>query len=95
VKLDTEKAERGEEGATASVWRSRGVFTSEPIFVPHPDPGVPGEDKGVLLVQCYDAAKKDSFLLCLDAETMTELGRAYTNMPCPISFHGQWAASDE
>ena len=94
MKLDLDEAERGDGGATALLWKSKGVFTSEPIFVPTPDPEA-AEDDGVVLVQCYDALKKDSFLLCLDAKTMSELGRAYTEMPCPISFHGQWVASDE
>lgn len=93
VKLDTVAAARGDTTNTAKVWKQRGVFTAEPIFVPQPGQGEARKDKeddGVLLVQCYDTAKQDSFLLCLDATTMTELGRAYTGMPCPISFHGQW-----
>lgn len=92
VKLDTQAAARGLP-VTASVWKQRGVFTSEPIFVA--DPEGQREDAGVLLVQAFDAARKDSFLLCLDAKDMSELARAYTGLRCPISFHGQWAPAQE
>lgn len=109
VKLDTHAAASG-EAVTAKVWRQRGVFTSEPIFVPSPEnhrrrgddramrykrdeKEEEEEDDGVLLVQAFDAARMDSFLLCLDARSMTELARAYTGLTCPISFHGQWVPS--
>jgi torulene dioxygenase len=47
------------------------------------------EDDGVLLSQVYDGDKRDTFLLVLNAKTMAEIGRFYTGLICPVSFHGQ------
>jgi hypothetical protein len=46
-------------------------------------------------VLCSDAThrcaeREEACLIWLDATTMSELGRAYTGSPAPISFHGQW-----
>ena len=113
VKLDTHAAAAGATSGTAKVWKERGVFTSEPVYVPRPRVDQSGdqcdagggearlskcaneasdgmEDDGVVLVQCYDSLRQDSFLLCLDARSMQEIARAYTGMTCPISFHGHW-----
>lgn len=73
---------------TAQVWQQPNCFPSEPIFV-HREGGE-DEDDGVVLSQVYDATRQDSFLLLLDAKTMTELARCYLGMICPVSFHGKW-----
>lgn len=48
------------------------------------------EDDGVLLSEVFDANKSESFLLVLDAKTMTELARIYIGKIRPPSFHGQF-----
>ena len=74
------------------LWKAPHCFPSEPIMVPSGEGGEDAEDDGVVLSQCYDAAREESFLLVLDAKDMTELARAYLGMVCPSSFHGRWMA---
>ena len=100
VKLDHQAAHRvaAEQllfrPTTAQVWKQPHCYPSEPIMVPHPCDvtSVAGEDDGVVLSQVYDADRQDSFLLVLDAKSMTELARVYLGMVCPASFHGKWIA---
>jgi len=94
VKLDHDAASAPASGvspSTALLWKEAHCFPSEPIMVPlgkSEDEGA--EDEGVVLSQCYDATRRESFLLVLDAKTMTEIARAYLGMVCPSSFHGRW-----
>ncbi|OZJ05214.1 hypothetical protein BZG36_02439 [Bifiguratus adelaidae] len=44
------------------------------------------EDEGVLVSVIYDSNRNKSFLLFLDAQTMTEVGRAQLPHPVPMSF---------
>jgi len=94
VKLDHDAAAASASASTSTalLWKAPHCFPSEPIMVPSGEGGEEAEDDGVVLSQCYDAAREESFLLVLDAKDMTELARAYLGMVCPSSFHGRWMA---
>ena len=71
----------------------QGHTPGEAIFVPRPRGPQDGdreldEDDGVLLSVVLDGFGKTSYLLCLDAETMTELGRAECEWAVAFGFHG-------
>ena len=95
MKLDHEVAEQNnilsENAVTSLTWSSPNCFPSEAIFVANPTENK--EDNGVLLSQVYDGAKEETFLLVLDAQDMSELGRYYTGTRCPVSFHGAFVPS--
>lgn len=74
-------------GETA-IWFVDGYYPSEPVFVPAPDATT--EDDGVLLSVVLDSTAEHSFLLVLDATTMTEIARAELPHALPFSFHGQF-----
>lgn len=59
----------------------------EPIFVVD-EARKDKEDGGWLLSCVLDGVSGTSYLLCLDAETMQEVGRAESNVPWGIGFHG-------
>lgn len=90
VKTDTETRE-------ALIWSGpRGHTPGEPIFVGRPGNGNEGEvaeDDGVLLSVVLDGSAQKSYLLCLDAKTLVELGRAECSFAIPFGFHGVHAAS--
>jgi torulene dioxygenase len=68
-------------------WQNpRGHTPGEAIFVPNPD-GV-DEDDGVLLSVVLDGFKETSYLVCLDARTMKELGRAECDWAVGLGTHG-------
>lgn len=82
-----------------------GHTPGEPIFVPRPVGGqkvggvVDGkgeeseedmaEDDGVLLSVVLDGASGKSYLLCLDAGTLEEVGRAECGFAVAFGFHGR------
>ncbi|KAJ5899480.1 Carotenoid oxygenase [Penicillium taxi] len=80
MKFDCDKLE-------SSLWACHGHSPGEPIFVANPD-GV-SEDDGVLLSVVLDGVEGTSYLLCLDAQTMAEVGRANVNGAVGFGFHGQ------
>lgn len=63
-----------------------GHTPGEAVFVARP--GGTEEDDGVLLVVVLDGHERNSYLLCLDARTMRELGRARVPVAVGIGFHG-------
>jgi beta,beta-carotene 9',10'-dioxygenase len=67
-------------------WTAPGVYPGEPVFVRHPD-GVT-EDAGVLLSVVLDAKVGASFLVVLDAGTLTELARATAPHVITFGFPG-------
>jgi len=79
AKLDTETLE-------VTYWRQLRHTPGEPIFVP--DNTREGEDAGFLLSVILDGDKGTSYLLCLDAKTMEETGRAECDNPVGFGFHG-------
>lgn len=73
----------------ALYWDERGCTPGEAIFVADPNSGE--EDAGVLLSIVLDgrkAGEESSFLLCLDAKTIKELGRAEVGGVVGFGFHG-------
>ncbi|KAH8177828.1 retinal pigment epithelial membrane protein [Sarocladium implicatum] len=64
----------------------KGSQPGEAIFVPRPEGKT--EDDGVLLSVVLDGVKGTSYLLCLDARTMEEMGRAEADFAVAIGFHG-------
>jgi len=68
-----------------------GRATNEPIFVPKSKDAAEGE--GFLLANIYDAERKASQLIILDAENVTDgpLATAYLDHRIPFGFHGNWA----
>ena len=64
----------------------------EAIFVPRPkqsgDRDDDDEDDGVLLSVILDGLNKTSYLVCIDAKTMQELGRAVCDWAIGHGFHG-------
>jgi carotenoid cleavage dioxygenase-like enzyme len=85
VKIDNQTGE-------ATVWSESAAFVGEPIFVASPDLG--REDDGVVLSVVLDAARRESYLLVLDARSMTELARARAPHVIPHGIHGAFYRSD-
>jgi len=76
------------ETGAARTWHEASTYPGEPVFVPRPD-GT-GEDDGVLLSVVLDPAAERSFLVVLDADTLTERARATVPHAIPFGFHGQF-----
>lgn len=70
-----------------SLWACHGHSPGEPIFVANPNGK--SEDDGVLLSVVLDGLRGYSYLLCLDARNLTELGRAEVKGVVGFGFHGQ------
>ncbi|WP_206119199.1 carotenoid oxygenase family protein [Rhizobium laguerreae] len=67
-------------------WHEDGCYAGEPVFVARPDGDA--EDDGILLSVVLDARAHTSFLLVLDAATLTERARAAVPHHIPFGFHG-------
>jgi beta,beta-carotene 9',10'-dioxygenase len=76
------------ETGESHIWREPGCYPGEPVFVAAP--GASAEDDGVLLSVVLDTQTEQSFLLVLDAATMTECARATVPHHIPFGFHGQF-----
>jgi carotenoid cleavage dioxygenase len=65
--------------------------TNEPIFVPRSADAPEGD--GFLLANVYDANRKASHLVILDAQNVSgePLAKAYLDHRVPFGFHGNWA----
>jgi torulene dioxygenase len=74
------------ETQTTVFWEKHAHSPGEAIFVPNPE-GV-DEDDGILLTVVLDGIKGNSYLLCLDAKDMTELGKADVPGIVGFGFHG-------
>ncbi len=83
VKADVKKGE-------SKIWRERGVYPGEPVFVPRP--GAKAEDDGVILSVALDGIRRRSALLVLDARNMEEIARAWVPHHIPFGFHGLYAS---
>ena len=67
-------------------WSVHAQSAGEPIFIA--DPGADDEDSGVLLTVVLDGIEGKSYLLCLNAKDMTEMGRANVESVVGFGFHG-------
>lgn len=75
-------------------WHREYCYPSEAVFIPKP--GNNAEDDGVLACIVMDSSKSTSFLLFLDAITMTELATADIGYVVPLSFsHGSYRLGKE
>ena len=76
-------------GASVSerTWAQPRCYPGEPVFVPRPSGAA---YDGVLLSVVLDGERARSFLLVLDATTMTELARAELPLVVPFGFHGSF-----
>lgn len=70
----------------SKIWRERGVYPGEPVFVPRPNPR--GEDDGVIMSVVLDGGRRRSALIVLDARSMEEIARASVPHHIPFGFHG-------
>jgi torulene dioxygenase len=73
-------------------WEHEHHTPGEAIFVPVPavdsKAGVEAEEAGVLLSVILDGDKGTSYILCLDARDLKELGRADVGVAVGLGFHG-------
>jgi len=84
LKLDVENRD-------IKMWSEDGCYPGEPVFAPGPNAA--REDDGVILSVVLDAKRETSFLLVLDAESLTEIGRARVPHHIPFGFHGDYFPS--
>lgn len=70
------------------IWGHDHHTPGEAIFVPS-SADTADEDAGHLLSIVLDGDRGTSYLLCLDARTMKEVGRADCSLPVGFGFHGQ------
>jgi torulene dioxygenase len=68
------------------IWSAHAQSPGEPIFVP--DPQGEREDDGVLLSVVLDGLIGNSYLLVLDAKTLSQVGRASVEGVVAFGFHG-------
>lgn len=68
------------------VWERHAHTPGEAIFVP--DPNGTAEDEGALLSMVLDGLTGRSYLLCLDARDLSEIGRADVDVPMALGLHG-------
>lgn len=80
------------QGGTVRQWREPGTYPGEPVFVERPD--ATAEDDGVLLTVLLVPEDDRSALVCLDAATLEEQGRARLPHRLPYGFHGQFYGPD-
>jgi beta-carotene 15,15'-monooxygenase len=69
-------------------WYEPGGYTSEAVFVPHPDGDA--EDDGVVLAVVLDPDAGRSVLHVVDGGSMTRLATAPLPHALPLDFHGQF-----
>jgi beta,beta-carotene 9',10'-dioxygenase len=79
VKLDLDTG-------SSITWRDDGLYPGEPVFVANPDGHQ--EDSGLLLSVALDPDAHCSWLIILDATTLTECARVRTPYPITFGFHG-------
>ncbi|KAK6765229.1 hypothetical protein RB195_025242 [Necator americanus] len=64
------------------------IVLHEPWFVAKPE--ARREDDGVLLVRALDVLENKGLFLVIDAESMTEIGRAFVPISIPFGFHNRF-----
>ena len=68
------------------VWSVDGHTPGEPVFIAEPE--AEDEDAGVLLSVVLNGHSGKSYLLVLDASSLSEVARAEVEMAIPLGFHG-------
>mmetsp|Transcript_89722 Transcript_89722/g.178383 ORF Transcript_89722/g.178383 Transcript_89722/m.178383 type:complete len:548 (-) Transcript_89722:47-1690(-) len=74
-------------------WSRKNWYPSEPTLLPSPEAGAP-EDAGILVFTALDGAKRQTFLILLDAATMEVLSEAGPFPPIGFTTHGEFYAAD-
>ena len=69
---------------TIRSWLEPDQYPSEPLFISLS----PNESDGVIASVVYDARARHSYLLLLNATTMTRIARADMDIPFPFTCHG-------
>lgn len=72
----------------SQIWQESDCYPGESVFISKP--GAATEDDGILLSVVLNAREATSFLLVLDALSMTEIARAAIPYMVPFGFHGQY-----
>lgn len=80
------------ETKAASYWVTPKHTPGEASFIV--DPAQSNEDSGFLLSVILDGEEATSYMLCLDAETMLEIGRAEAGVAVGLGFMGVMLRSD-
>ena len=81
------------DNLTPKSWLVHAQSPGEPIFLP--DPQGTDEDDGVCLSVVLDGTRGKSYLLCLDAKSFEEVGRAEMETVVAFGFHGTHSANLE
>ncbi|CAG5128058.1 unnamed protein product [Candidula unifasciata] len=76
------------DGQGDRIWQLGGHYPVEPWFVADPQ-GI-DEDDGLLLVAVLDGERKQTYLIVLDARTLTLTNRAVMPTNIPYSLHGRF-----
>ncbi len=84
VKIDVQSGQ-------SRTWLADNCYPGEPVFVGRP--GRSREDDGVVLSVVLDAARGNSFLLVLDAASLSEVARAEIPHPVLFGYHGAYFPS--
>lgn len=75
-------------------WQEPHCSASEPIFVGRTSSAIAeNEDEGCLLSVVFDYHSSSSYMLFLDARTLSEIARAAIPQHVPMSLHGHFAAA--
>jgi beta,beta-carotene 9',10'-dioxygenase len=73
-------------------WHEENCYPGEPIFIGRP--GRTSEDDGVILSVVLDVNLSSSYLLALDAQSFSEIGRAQIPQPVLFGYHGAYFPSE-
>lgn len=79
------------ETQDVKVWGVEKHTPGEAIFIP--DGTDESEDAGYLLSVILNGETGTSYLLCLNAKDMTEIGRADCGLAVGFGFHGTYCSS--
>lgn len=74
-------------------WYEEHCYPGEPFF--QPSPGSRSDEEGVLISVVLDTRAQNSFLLFLDAQSLTEIARATLPEPIVYGFHGEYFGNRE
>lgn len=69
-------------------WYKENNYPGEPVFVTAP--GATEEDEGVIMSLVLDTINRKTYLLILDATSLSEIARAYLPFAVPFGSHGQY-----
>lgn len=74
------------QGTIVASWSEPGRYPTEADYIPRP--GDKDEDSGLLLTVVFDSTKKSSFIVLLEAATLTKVAEIPLNQIIPFHAHG-------